>query len=279
MVALISGYFDDSQSLGDVWTVAGYVGYSNQWDYFEQLWTEALRRHDVPYFHMKEMMKEDGVFAKWLPPQDHVEERAAFFKDLAAAIRRSDLYMVSSTVWIRDIERFNREKGLSLEPYPLAAYSCMSLIAMKYDDRPVTAIFDRVEKVESKLATARVYAGSDRHAYPGLCNSVATSCPPKTVTSRGVPALQAADLIAWEVRKANFGMRKWQLSERPVGGRLEQWKDYLAYTRQTTGEDPVLRRSLDALLSDTRIKAIVWDYQQLTGTNEIRRGVWTEKAA
>jgi hypothetical protein len=29
VVALISGNFDDSQSTGDVWTVAAYLGYSN----------------------------------------------------------------------------------------------------------------------------------------------------------------------------------------------------------------------------------------------------------
>ena len=279
MVALITGNFDDSQSTGDVWTVAGYVGYSNQWDHFERLWAEALDHHGVPYFHMKEMNDPNGVFAKWLPPQDHEPARRAFFKDLVAAIRKSGLYMVSSTVWIKDVERFNLEKGLALEPYPLAAYSCMSLIAMNYDDLPVTAVFDRIEKVESKLAMARSYADSDRHAYPGLCDTIATSWLPKPLTSREVPALQAADLIAWEVRKANFGMRDWQISERPIGDRSEQFKHYMAYTREKTGEDPILRKSLDALLSDMPIKAIVWDYQQLTTTNEIRRGIWTPEAA
>ena len=77
MVALITGNFDDSQSVGDVWTVGGYVGYANQWDYFKSLWKEALQRHGVPYFHMKEMADPDSPFAKWLPPQEHSEEVAA----------------------------------------------------------------------------------------------------------------------------------------------------------------------------------------------------------
>jgi hypothetical protein len=115
LVALITGNFDDSQSTGDVWTVAGYVGYSAQWDYFERLWTEALALHGVPYFHMREMAKSSGPFAKWLPPEEHIEERAAFFKDLVAATRRCGLYMVSSTVWLTDLERFNQETGVGLE--------------------------------------------------------------------------------------------------------------------------------------------------------------------
>jgi hypothetical protein len=140
LVALISGNFDDSQSTGDVWTVAGYVGYSAQWDYFEGLWTEALARHGVPYFHMKEMAGPSGPFAKWLPPQEHTEEVAAFFKDLVAAIRKSGLYMVSSTVWLKDLERFNQETGVGLEAYPLATHACLAMIGLKYEELPVTTV-------------------------------------------------------------------------------------------------------------------------------------------
>jgi hypothetical protein len=75
----------------------------------------------------------------------------------------------------------------------------MSQIAIKYGNLPVTAVFDRIEKVESKLATARSYADNDR-IFPGLCYYVATGTLPKPLTSRDVPALQAADFIAWEVR-------------------------------------------------------------------------------
>jgi hypothetical protein len=211
LVALISGYFDDSQSTGDVWVVAGYVGYANQWEHLGRMWDEALRAHDVPYFHKREMADPAGAFAKWLPPEDHQEEVVAFFKDLVGAIRRCGVHIITSAVWVKDLERFNSEKGLILEPYPLAAYSCMSQIALKHGDVPVTAVFDRVEKVDDKLRKARLYADTDRHAYPGLCNLV-TSIPLEAgLTSRTVPALQAADLIAWEVRKALFKMKPWQL--------------------------------------------------------------------
>jgi len=60
LVALISGYFDDSQAAGDVWVVAGYVGYANQWDHFELLWKEVLQIHGVPYFHKREMADPAG---------------------------------------------------------------------------------------------------------------------------------------------------------------------------------------------------------------------------
>src|SRR5690242_19163323 len=78
LVAVLSGYFDDSQSTGDVWVVAGFVGYLNQWEHFEHLWGAALDRCEVPYFHMREMADPSGPFAKWLPPEDHQDEIISF---------------------------------------------------------------------------------------------------------------------------------------------------------------------------------------------------------
>lgn len=180
MGALISGNFDDSQAPGDLWTVGGYVGYANQWDYFERLWEEALKRHEVPYFHKREMADPSGPFSKWIPPQEHVEEVAAFFKDLVAAITKSGLYMVASTVWLSDLERFNRETGVNLEPYPLAAHACLGIIGEKIDDPscPITAVFDRVEKVDSKLRTARSYLAGKRSCIPAFAIiSTQPGCP------------------------------------------------------------------------------------------------------
>jgi hypothetical protein len=280
LVALITGNFDDSQSVGDVWTVGGYVGYANQWDYFESLWNEALHRHGVPYFHMKEMSIVGGPFAKWLPRQEHTEEVAAYFRDLVAAIRRSGLYMAASTVWLKDLDRFNRETGVWLEAFPLAAHACLSLIAQNYIEhqQPITAVFDKIEKVQSKLKTAHSYLEGKTFAFPGLCENVASTWLPGPATSRDVPGLQAADLIAWEVRKAHFGMKEWQRSRSDGHAtRWDAWQDYEAFSRDKTGEDPKIRKSLGALISgdDLPGRSIVWDYMQLTAPNKARGGIWT----
>jgi hypothetical protein len=276
LVALISGYFDDSQEPGDLWVIAGDAGYVNQWKHLECLWNAVLAVHDVPYFHMREMPSRTGPFAKWLPPEDHQEEVIAFFKDLVGAIRKCGLHMVASAAWIKDVERFNRDKGLALAPYPLAAYTCMSLLALKYD-LPVTAIFDRADKVDSMLAKARGYANCDKHAHPGLCNVITSTPLAADLTARNVPAMQAADFIAWEVRKALFKMKSWQLREdRPLTDRVTQWHHFLDWTRESTGRDPVLRKSLDALISEMPLNSIVWDYQQISTTHEARRGIWAE---
>jgi hypothetical protein len=50
-------------------------------------------------------------------------------------------------VWIEELERFNKEKHQEIKAYPLAAYACITQIAHQYKPVPVTAIFDRVEKL------------------------------------------------------------------------------------------------------------------------------------
>jgi hypothetical protein len=220
LVPLITGNFDDSQSSGAVWVVAGYAGYANQWDHFETLWNAALKKHDVPYFHMREMAEPDGAFKKWLPPEEHQSEVAVFFVDLADAIRRSGLRIVSSAVWLRDLNLFNQENGLKLEAYPLAAYSCWVQIAQHYD-QSATTVFDNVEKIDDKLRKARIIADSDIRCYPGsVCDQIAAVPLQKRLTTRDVPAMQAADFVAWEIRKALFKMKPWvETSDRPVDNR------------------------------------------------------------
>jgi hypothetical protein len=281
LVALLGAYFDDSQSTGDVWAVSGYVGYKNQWDHFEGLWQAVMAKHGVPYFHMREMSKPDGPFKKWLPPEDHEEERAAFFIDMADAIERSMLRKISSAVWISDLNRFNAAYGTSLEAYPLAAYACLISITQQYPYVPATATFDRVEKVDDKLRKARIYADSDYRIYPDSFLDKVVSYPlPKGVTSRDVPALQAADFIVWEYRKALFGMKEWQLSpDRPVTDRHSQWLHYLEWTKKKTGGSPKLRKSLEALISNLRTHSIVWDWHQIEDTHKTRNGIWTMEAA
>src|SRR5260370_41893296 len=112
LLALISGYFDDSRKDGEILVLAGYVGYVNQWEHFERLWNVALTTHGVPYFHMREMADPNGVFTKWHPPQDHQDEVLAFFKDLVSGIQKCWLHMFGSAVWIKDLDRLNAEKNL-----------------------------------------------------------------------------------------------------------------------------------------------------------------------
>ena len=91
---------------------------------------------------------------------------------------------------------------MSAECVRVAFRATDTRLAQRYAGQPVTAVFDRIEKIDDKLAKTRSYLSSDKFLYPGLCDRITGVPLAKGITSREVPALQGADLIAWEQRKA-----------------------------------------------------------------------------
>jgi hypothetical protein len=273
---LARGWFDDTLTSGKVLSIGGYVGSPTHWEAFEGDWPLALANHDVPYFHMREMADPGGPFAKWHPPEEHEPERAAFFLDLAKVIGRSGLTGFSCIVRIEDLARFNAEKGLTLEAYPLAAYGCMLLVGQDYLQRPSELIFDHIEKAHSKLAKAWQYANSDSYHGPdGVFNSMVTAPLAKNLTFRTVQPLQAADFWVWETRKNHLNLNEWwTLSDRPEDSDA-QWDHMTQWVADKFGSfEDVTRKSLQELLKRSQFKNMLWSYQQLCGAHEARGGVW-----
>ncbi len=275
MTALIRGWLDDSRR-GPIWSVGGYIGGDHRWEYFDTLWPMALANHEVPYFHMKEMGKPNGVYAKWYPAKDHKEELAAFFADLAKVINQTRLVGISSIVRQADLDRFNADFGQSLQAYPLAAYGCMRLAAGEnLEGMPIELVFDTVEKAHSKLRKAREYADADRIYEPGLCDAVVTTPLIKKLTWRDVPALQAADFLAWEFRKNHENVSEWfDLIDKP-----DDWDDRSnhldRWLTEKFGPGSFLRKSAAALINGNEFYTLVWDYKNLCDAHKSRGGLWT----
>lgn len=273
-MAALTGYFDDSRTDGLVLTLAGYVGEEWQWSSFEERWQAALDRHDVPYFHMKEFCDPNGPYKKWLPPEEHQREIARFLGSLARTIRVSRLKGFGSIVRLKDLDRFNTEHNQVLEPYPLAAYGCMLWIGKQNPNSVVSAIFDRVEQVSSKLEKAQVYARSDTY-YPGVTDLVQPIPLNKALTFRNVRPLQAADFAAWEIRKHHLNQNEWwELEERPAKAD-EALIHLMEWSRQRFGKQIAARKSLEALLESAEIPGVLWDYHTICDAHEARGGVWS----
>jgi hypothetical protein len=102
--------------------VAGFVGFPDQWDAFRTDWRLLLDTHDVPYLHMREITKPNGVYESWHPLDQHYAEMAAFFGDVAKVIGRSGIHGFGGITRLADLDKFNRETGLQLQPYPVAVY-------------------------------------------------------------------------------------------------------------------------------------------------------------
>lgn len=274
-MAIFNGWIDDSLR-GNVWAVGGYVGAEHRWEMFNTMWPMALANHDVPYFHMREMAKPKGVFAKWHPPQDHRAELADFFGGLAKVVSDSCLVGVLSLVRLKDLERFNKEYRLGLEPYPLAAYGCMLMAARDNPGMSTELVFDHCEGIGSKLAAARAYASSDTYNEGDFSTLISTPLP-DDLTFKDVPALQAADFFAWEYRKNHENVSEWfDLSDKPADWD-DQWAHFEKwYAAQGLGDKVrVLRKSAAALLEGNEFYPLIWDYRRICEANELRRGIWS----
>jgi hypothetical protein len=274
VIAVLKGYFDDSQTTGRFWAVGGYLGTYRQWEKFEKLWPAALAEHGVPYFHKREIGKPNGVYKKWYPLGDHPTELEAFFRSLVKVIADSGITRFCSLVRMGDLERFNLEVGLRLEPYPLAAYGCMLLIGSIYRDVATELVFDHLEKVTSKIAKAQEYADSDSQ-FKDWFGKIVPIPLAKDLTFKDIIPLQAADLSVWEYRKDHLGVSDWFDTDRPADP-TERRKHYERWSLQKFGvADPPMRKSAAALLESSGFRVIVWDYENLRETHESRGGVWS----
>ena len=224
---------------------------------------------------MKELERPDGVYKKWHPLKEHQEDIASFYKDMTSLISECWVSGFWSIVRIDDLRRFNSETKLCLEPYPLAAYGCLLMIANEYGNLTSEVFFDRVEKVHSKLEKAESYARSDLYYGPALSNVILTPVA-KNLTFREVKPLQLADFFIWELQRNHLNADEWHaLPGRPTDGD-ERWAAFQAWSLYRFGlPQPPARKSLGALVeSAAPVSGIIWDYDQLRIANNLRKGYW-----
>jgi hypothetical protein len=281
-LAVLKGFFDDSQTNEaqgcPTWSVGGYIGDDFHWENYLEFWPMALANHDVPYFHSREIMKPNGVYQKWHPLKDHLTEIDAFVADLTKVIIQSQLRGITCIVRKPDLERFNAEKGLCLEPYPMAVYGCLIAISKEYLFEPMELFFDHVEKVDSKLVTARSYADSDAHyAEDNLARMALWPLPQGAEFGfKRIIELQAADFLAGDARKNHLRVEEWF----DIQGKPEDHEARIAHFEEWAlakfgTKNPELRKSLEVVVSGTPHMPFVWDYDRLCEAHKARGGVWS----
>ena len=209
-----------------------------------------------------------GVYRKWWPPQEHEAERKAVFEDVTKIICDCYLRGFWSITRINDLNRFNSENGLSLDPYSLAAYGLLLVLATEYRDIDIDVVFDKVEKVDNKLAIARTYANSDGYHH-GVCDKIITRPLGKKDTFRNVLPLQSADFLVGELQKSHQKVESWFDEGRQNA--IDEW------SMQKFGtERPPAIKSLEAvMIGGAPAGGLVWDYKNLTQAHHHRKGIWS----
>jgi hypothetical protein len=147
----------------------------------------------------------------------------------------------------------------------------MFIIAAWFPNKPVEIIIDRVNKYGSMIDKANEYAKTDVW-FKGDIDYIQPIPLAKGLTFREIVPIQAADFLAWEIRKLIDSRDEW-------------------YNKFKTGDDPALwnksvnewskqrkkipRKSYEILSDKTKPYGFVWDYHELCWLDVARQFIWS----
>jgi len=251
-VYVLRSYLDDSGSIDDpsnrFLTVAGYVADEYGWECFEAAWQKALDEAGIPYMHMREFGDPTSpVFGKLR--SDKIRH-LNFMLDAVSAIGDHLHTCVSATLSIADFEAFVDRHSLDLDPLSVVTYGCIKMMRRYYSQEPIEIILDRFDRSTLRAAKALDYASTDTSA--DLMVHKITPIPLQDEESfKTVLPLQAADFIAWEVRKSFEDRKGFTYTTKDKGlGRQHMSESYLQWVseqQKLLGSPPRERRSYMAL--------------------------------
>jgi hypothetical protein len=273
----LKAYFDDSgdddHRRHNAFVLAGYVGTAEAWAMFEALFREALDWHGVPYLHMKQLAHRLPPYEKWKADDGG---RIAFLRDVVNAIGQAKLAGLGSLIRIKDLRRFNDEKGLKIDPTSFALYANLIELRAKYPDQSIEIIIDRVNGAASRIAMAKTYAATDTY-YPGCGENVIIRALTGDHTFRNVLPMQAADFAAYELRKDNETNTEFFSDVLPTIDPKDMMARFLFWQLHKYGKatwPPTRRKSLDALSRAAHIEGGVWHHAMFVAADMIRNGIW-----
>ena len=202
-LAVLQAFLDDSgrgkESDSKVFVVAGYTGPMENFNSFADDWQALLREEPVlDYVKGKEANALKGQFSGWTAAAR--DERVCRFISL---IRKHRLIALSYAVPYREFNKILREpKGIMRYPYAVA-FSTMVVWLM-------TSAEKKSEREEIELIFDQGMIGRERAiraAYEGIKGSMSKEAlellvgKPRFEDDKRYLPLQAADLLAWHVRR------------------------------------------------------------------------------
>ena len=179
--------------------VCGWVASVERWQKFETEWKAMLTTYAVPYFHLKELAHYKGPYGKW--QWEGREERDSLFMEASRIIRETVELGFLSVVWYDAFRKVNEQfhlKKHQRSPYAIAGRFCIARANewMKRNGRSLREIEYFFEDGGPDIAGL-----TDLAKRTGLQNP--RFQPSRdTETQGGFVQLQAADYLAYEVRKA-----------------------------------------------------------------------------
>jgi hypothetical protein len=188
-------YFDDSGGSDHGFTtVCGWVSTLESWRQYAQQWSILLAMYRLKYFTMKECAQRTGQFAGW--PEN---QRQAFLRSACQIINLNARFGFASIVSHAEYQEVNKTytlKEYTTNEYVLAGIStarqAYDWAAVNHPGVPIEFVFDQGTKGHGAL--------SDLMKKELKCIPIFRSGREQDGL-RPVTQLQAADFLAYEVRK------------------------------------------------------------------------------
>jgi hypothetical protein len=205
----IQAFIDDSEEARRVLVLAGYLASVEQWAEFSKTWQERLDHTGWKSVHMAELVSspERMLTAGWFyrAIEDHLNHYVAVAVDIEALKRA-----VTDTGFR---EAMTNPSYLE-NPYILAFRAILDLTAQYQHELgitdPVDFIFDDRGE-EQKVRTG--FEIFKQYCRPGIKNRLGSS--PRFGNDEKFLQLQAADILAWHVRKQ--WVRYKSITSAPIG--------------------------------------------------------------
>ncbi|MCC0033960.1 MAG: DUF3800 domain-containing protein [Hoeflea sp.] len=211
LAIVIFAYFDESaeQTVGQgVLTVAGYVFEEEGLRGLENAWADLLRKYRLPYFHMTECnvddpLPPDNVFCGLTKPQ-----RIQAAKDAIAIARKYPLHGAAYVVWQEEYREILEDEGFACDAYSFLLWSALLQVSKwcvaNHPTQSLSLFFEQGYKSQSRADGLLQFVIQDDIVWrkKGRPSAIGHSFFDKDTSYPG----QAADLLAWHVRKANANL-------------------------------------------------------------------------
>lgn len=205
LIMMIQAYFDDSgtHAGSDLVFVGGTFGSVDQWEPFEAAWKAVLdnpapHKASLPRFHMAECEAGEGLFADYKPA-----ERDLTIHNFRKVILDSGLYGYAMGISRTDWDKFaptvlTSILGDNIESFCI--WNCFQHVLNWAGLRnEVAFVFDDWRG----SSDSRADFGRISDIYQGAAKADSTKAQPLSLTfanSLKTLPLQAADMVAWEMR-------------------------------------------------------------------------------
>jgi hypothetical protein len=246
LVGVLKAYLDESAdgTSEHVFVVAGWLGHSGVWEKFIPRWCKRVLSEGVERFHMTRCNSGHEEFHGW--PDGR---RNALIADLIALICEFELTGFGAGILLEDyrgVKQANPAAKANIwlnNPYFITFNWCIQEMCLAHRGEQIAILNDRHEGVEFRLGEYFNQISDE----PAVVYSKQLSSLTFGNSKDQIP-LQAADLVAWEVRR--------ELLRRKIGSLLTEREPFVALLPKLNPNIGIFdKRTLEHLFDDLTRRA------------------------